>query len=86
MSKDVRERKKDLAKIESAIEKVKNDILNGTTKLLYVAPESLTNLRVASILKIKKIYIAFLLILEKSSDKLSLSLLTTMSWRKFPIE
>lgn len=27
---------------KSAIEKVKNDILNGTTKLLYVAPESLT--------------------------------------------
>ena len=37
---------------KSAIEKVKNDILNGTTKLLYVAPESLTKKIMLSSLKL----------------------------------
>src|SRR5574344_558326 len=40
---------------KSAIEKVKNDILNGTTKLLYVAPESLTKEDNVDFLKIVKI-------------------------------
>ena len=40
---------------KSAIEKVKNDILNGTTKLLYVAPESLTKEDNVEFLKTVKI-------------------------------
>lgn len=40
---------------KSAIEKVKNDILNGTTKLLYVAPESLTKEDNVEFLKTRKI-------------------------------
>ena len=42
---------------KSAIEKVKNDILNGTTKLLYVAPESLTKEDNVEFLKTVKIMV-----------------------------